>query len=57
MSRLQALLAWLDRASDWLSPIVVKEVRQIVRGRDFMSSFGSCLFAGLPSPSSAQVTR
>ena len=47
MSRLQALLAWLDRASDWLSPIVVKEVRQIVRGRDFMSSFGSCLFAGL----------
>ena len=47
MSRSQALLAWLDRASDWLSPMVVKEVRQIVRGRDFMSSFGSCLFAGL----------
>ena len=47
MSRLQALLAWLDRASDWLSPIVVKEVRQIVRGRDFMSSFGACLVAGL----------
>ena len=47
MSRSQALLAWLDRTSDWLSPIVVKEVRQMVRGRDFMSSFGSCLFAGL----------
>jgi len=47
MSRVQALLAWLDRASDWLSPIVVKEVRQIVRGRDFMSSFGSCLAAGM----------
>ena len=47
MSRSEALLAWLDRASDWLSPIVVKEVRQIVRGREFMSSFGSCLFAGL----------
>ena len=47
MSGLQALLAWLDRTSDWLSPIVVKEVRQIVRGRDFMSSFGACLVAGL----------
>ena len=47
MSRSQDLLGWLDRASDWLSPMVVKEVRQIVRGRDFMSSFGSCLFAGL----------
>ena len=47
MSRSEALLAWLDRTSDWLSPIVVKEVRQIVRGRDFMSAFGSCLFAGL----------
>jgi hypothetical protein len=47
MSRSQALLAWLDRASDWLSPVVIKEVRQMVRGRDFMSSFASCLFAGL----------
>ena len=47
MSRSQALLARLERASDWLNPIVVKEVRQMVRGRDFMSSFGSCLFAGL----------
>ena len=47
MSRSEALLAWLDRASDWLSPIVIKEVRQIVRGREFMSSFGACLFAGL----------
>ena len=47
MNRSQALLAWLDRATDWLSPIVIKEVRQMVRGRDFMSSFGSCLFAGL----------
>ena len=47
MSRSQALLAWLDRASDWISPIVIKEVRQIVRGREFVSSFGACLFAGL----------
>jgi hypothetical protein len=47
MSRSQALFAWLDRASDWLSPIVIKEVRQIVRGREFMSSFGACLLGGL----------
>jgi hypothetical protein len=47
MSRSGALLAWLDRASDWLSPIVIKEVRQIVRGREFMSSFGACLLGGL----------
>jgi hypothetical protein len=47
MSRSEALLARLDRASDWLSPLVIKEVRQIVRGRDFMSSFGSCLAAGM----------
>ena len=43
----QRLLAWLDRASDRLSPIVVKEVRQIVRGREFTYSFGLSLLAGL----------
>ena len=32
---------WLDDTSDWLSPIVVKEVRQVVRGREFNYSFGA----------------
>ena len=34
-SRVARLLGRLDDASDRLSPIVVKEVRQIVRGREF----------------------
>ena len=34
-SRLSTLLRRLDDASDRLSPMVVKEVRQIVRGREF----------------------
>ena len=33
--------------SDWLSPLVVKEVRQAVRGREFHYSFGLSLLAGL----------
>ena len=33
--------------SDWLSPIVVKEVRQVVRGREFNYSFFASLVAGL----------
>ena len=37
----------LDNISDWLSPIVVKEVRQMVRGRQFNYSFGLGLVAGL----------
>ena len=41
------LLAWLDDKSDWLSPLVVKEVRQVVRGREFSLSFGASLLAGL----------
>ena len=47
MSRTQQLTAWLERKSDWISPIVVKEVRQVVRGREFIYSFGACLVAGL----------
>ena len=47
MSRVHALLAWLERASDWLSPIVVKEVRQVVRGREFISSFAGSLLTGM----------
>src|SRR5262245_16839421 len=39
--------AWLDDASDWLNPLVVKEVRQIVRGREFNYSFSLSLLAGL----------
>ena len=37
----------LGHLSDRLSPIVVKEVRQIVRGRDFSYSFAISLVAGL----------
>jgi hypothetical protein len=47
MSRGQALLAWLDDRSDRLSPIVVKEIRQAVRGREFVYSFVASLLAGL----------
>jgi hypothetical protein len=47
MSRPQALLAWLEDGSDWLSPLVVKEVRQVVRGREFNYSFGGALAGGL----------
>jgi len=37
----------LDRLSDLLSPIVVKEVRQMVRGREFNYSFSLSIIAGL----------
>jgi hypothetical protein len=47
MSGSLALLRWLEDKSDWLSPIVVKEVRQVVRGREFNYSFGASLAAGL----------
>ncbi len=41
------MISWLENRSDWLSPIVVKEVRQVVRGREFNYSFGISLVAGL----------
>ena len=41
------LAAKLDNWSDRLSPMVVKEVRQMVRGREFSYSFGLALVAGL----------
>ena len=47
MSRAVAVMAWLEDKSDWISPIVVKEVRQLVRGREFAYSFGAGLVAGL----------
>ena len=47
MTRARAFLGWLDETSDRLSPIVVKEVRQIVRGQEFSYSFGASLLAGL----------
>lgn len=47
MSRTQLLAGWLETKSDWISPIVVKEVRQLVRGREFIYSFGASLVAGL----------
>jgi hypothetical protein len=37
----------LDNWSDRLSPMVVKEVRQMVRGKEFNYSFGLALVAGL----------
>src|SRR5437867_3551802 len=40
-------LGRLDNLSDWLNPIVVKEVRQMVRGREFNYSFGLSLVIGL----------
>ena len=46
-SRISKLVSWLDEASDRLSPIVVKEVRQIVRGREFNYSFMISLVVGL----------
>ncbi|OFW06692.1 MAG: hypothetical protein A3H96_25475 [Acidobacteria bacterium RIFCSPLOWO2_02_FULL_67_36] len=47
MSRPRDFLGWLENRSDSLSPIVVKEVRQLVRAREFMYSFGASLVAGL----------
>jgi hypothetical protein len=47
VSRAQALLGWLEDRSDSLSPLVVKEVRQLVRAREFAMSFGVCLLAGV----------
>jgi hypothetical protein len=47
MSRSRTFLGWLENTSDWLNPIVVKEVRQVVRGREFNYSFGVSLVAGL----------
>ena len=47
MSRSQALLDRLEQASDRLSPIVVKEVRQLARGREFLYSFHFALLVGL----------
>jgi len=41
------LVAKLDNWSDRLSPMVIKEVRQMVRGREFSYSFGLALVAGL----------
>ena len=47
MSRAEAVLGWLEDKSDWLSPMVVKEVRQIVRGQEFAYSFGISLLASV----------
>jgi hypothetical protein len=47
MTTFQGVLGWLERASDWISPIVVKEVRQLARGREFHFSFSGSLLVGL----------
>jgi hypothetical protein len=38
---------WLERMSDWVSPIVIKEVRQLMRGREFNYSFLFSVSVGL----------
>ena len=47
MSLAVALFDWLEDKSDRLSPIVVKEVRQAVRGREFHYSFVASLIVAL----------
>ena len=47
MSSPARLLRWLEDKSDLLSAILVKEVRQVVRGREFVYSLGAGLIAGL----------
>ena len=47
MSVTTRLSTWFDRMSDGLSPLVVKEARQIVRGREFLLSFLAALVAGM----------
>ena len=47
MTGSQGALRRLEDWSEWFSPLVVKEVRQIVRGREFYYSFGASLVAGL----------
>ena len=47
MSAFARLARWLEDQSDVMSPLVVKEVRQVVRGREFMLSFSASLVAGL----------
>ena len=47
MSGSQAMLAWLEDKSDWLSPVVVKEVRQMACAREFVSACAASLLAGL----------
>jgi hypothetical protein len=47
MTPAQRVTARLEDLSDWLSPIVVKEVRQMARGREFAYAFAASLVAGL----------
>ena len=47
MTRPLAVLSWLEDRSDWLSPIIVKEVRQVMRGREFVYSFAISLIGVL----------
>jgi len=47
MSAAARVLSWLDRRSDDVSPLVVKEARQVVRSREFLLSFSASLLAGM----------
>ena len=51
MSRTRSVLSWLENTSDLLNPIVVKEVRQIVRGREFNYALSASLVVGLAARS------
>lgn len=45
LSKVGALDRFLDRASDWANPILVKDVRQALRGRFFRLAFSVVLLA------------
>lgn len=47
MRAARRVIGRLEDLSDWLSPIVVKEVRQMARGREFAYAFAASLVAGL----------
>jgi len=47
VSQPHAVLEWLEQISDRMSPIVVKEVRQLGRGREFFYALHAALLVGL----------
>lgn len=42
-SRIERLSAWLERAGEWLNPLLVKECRQAMKSRQFMYTFAAVL--------------
>src|SRR3989304_2446957 len=39
MSTVQWVVSWLEKAGDWANPILVKETRQALKSRQFVSTF------------------